>query len=258
MSVTVFVTGATGTIGREVVNALAERGNVNVRVGVRKDSFAKVLKHKNVTPVAFDWDDKNSYSALAGSDRVFVATPGVPESHELVQALVAEAKKAGVNRIVKLSSGGADADKPIRLAGNHRKGELAVEKSGIAYTLLRPGMFADNFINYWPPQKDGNIYLPFGTAKLALIDARDVGVIAAAALLDEGYAGKALELSGAAALDVNEVAAVLSKVTGRAIKYVDVSEDDAKKGMAGAGMPPWMVDDFAELYAIAKQGWLAG
>ena len=92
---------------------------------------------------------------------------------------------------------------------------------------------------------------------MSFVDAVDVGRVAAAALTSDGHAGKAYTLTGPAALGIAEAAAIIGKVTGRVLRYVDVGEAAARGGMLGAGIPEWMTDAMMELHAIDKAGYAA-
>ncbi len=255
---TILVTGATGTIGRATLSALAATPGHQVRAGVRKDSFTKLPA--GVTPVELDWERPATLgAALHGAERVLLITPVVQNADQLVAQLIDAARKAGVQHIVKLSAAGADAEPGIFLTRLHRSAERAIEGSGIGYTHLRPNMFAENLVNYFPPQQDGNIYLPFGDGKVAYVASRDIGAAAAAILAaPAAHQGKAYVLSGPRALDTSEVASLLSKASGRSIRYVDVPPSAARQSMLAQQMPEWIVDGFLELFALAKAGMMSG
>lgn len=258
MTRTIVVTGATGTIGREVVTALAAAQNVVVRPAVRADSLSKLPQGRTIEPVAFDWDDDASYDrAVAGADALFLLTPVSDQQAVYGKKLVAAAKKAGVQHIVKLSVAGAEYEPGISLGRLHREVERAIEDSGMAFTHLRPNCFADNWLSYWRPDATGMVYLPFGEGRVAYIDARDIGAAAAHVLTTPGHAGKAYTLSGEDAPSPVEVTALLSEVAGRKIAYVDVPPEAARAAMLGQGAPAWMVDGFLELFALVKAGALS-
>ena len=258
MSTTILVTGATGTIGSQVVAHLAKKQDVTIRAGVRDAAKAKGKLGANVTPVDFDYEKPDTLAAACkGADKVFLLTPFAPNQVELGTRLVDAAKAAGVKHIVKLSAMGADQEPGIQLGRWHRAIEKHVEASGIAWTFLRPNNFMDNFVSYYPPDKEGAIYLPWGNGACSFIDARDVGAVAAACLTSSGHEGKAYVPTGPEAFTIAQAAATLSEVTGRNIKYVDVPEAAAKKAMLDMGLPAWMVDGMMELHAVDKAGYAA-
>lgn len=259
MPTTILVTGATGTIGTQVVNELAKKNDVVVRAGVRDPKKASGFA-SNVQAVAMDLEKPESLAAaMKGVDKVFLLTPFSDRQVELGKRIVDAAKTAGVKHIVKLSAFGAEIEPGITLGRWHREVEKAIEASGIAWTFIRPNNFFENFVNYYPPDKEGAIYLPWGNGACSFVDGRDVGACIASALAASGteHHGKAYVPTGPAAITIADAAATIGKVTGRATKYVDVPEDAAKKAMLGMGMPAWMVDAMMELHGIDKAGYAA-
>lgn len=257
MAKTILVTGATGTIGSQVVAELARDSAVTVRAGVRDAKKASSLPN-GAAAVDFDYARPDTLAAAcSGADKVFLLTPLAEDQVELGQRLVEAAKSAGVKHIVKLSALGADIEPGIQLGRWHRAVEKAIEASGMAWTFLRPNNFMENFVNFYPPDREGAIYLPWGEGAVSFVDGRDVARCAAAALAGDGHEGKAYTPTGPAAFTVAEAAATIAKVTGRAIKYVDVPEDAAKRAMLDMQIPPWMVDALMELHAVDKAGYAA-
>ncbi len=256
---TILVTGATGTVASAVVRALEGKAGVTVRAAVRSAAKGGALRRGNVAPVDFDYERPETVAAaLEGADAVFLCTPFDLRSVEFGKALVDAARAAGVKRLVKLSAFGAEMEPGIALGRAHREVEKHVEASGLVYTFLRPNNFMENFLNYYPPAPDGNIYLPWGDGACSFTAADDIGRVAAAALTRPGHENKAYTLTGPTALTIADAARVLGEVSGRAIRYVDVPEAAARQAMLGLGMPEWMVSGMMELHAIDKAGYAAG
>lgn len=258
MSTTIFIAGATGTIGSQLVNALKGKPDVQVRAGVRPGK-GQSAKAANVTPVDFDYGDPETINAaVAGADKVFLITPFSDDQVALGKRVVDAAAAAGVKHLVKLSAIGCDHEPGIQLGRWHRAIEKHVEASGMAWTFLRPNNFFENFVNYYPPGKDGKIYLPWGTAACSFIAGGDIADVAAHVLTTAGHDKKAYELTGPEAITVAQAAGAIGEVSGRKIAYVDVPEEAAKKAMLDMKMPAWMVDGMMELHAIDKAGYAAG
>jgi uncharacterized protein YbjT (DUF2867 family) len=250
----ILVTGATGTVGTEVVRQLAESG-VAVRAAVRSiEKAEKKFKHPNVESVEIDFNDPESLDvAFKGIEKLFLLTPLTDDQVDFGRMLVEAAKKHGVRHIVKLSVAGAEREPGFYLGRWHRETERYIESSGIPYTFLRPGSFMQNFINYFPPE-GGKIQLPLGQGKGSYIDVRDIATVAAKALTEKGHEGKAYTLTGPESLSVAEVAEILSKVMDKHIEYVDVLEESERHSMIEMGMPEWMADAMMELHRITKSG----
>src|SRR6266487_4088173 len=257
MAKTVLVTGATGTIGRDVAKILSENA-VPIRAGVRDQAKARKQFGADIALATFDFEDAASFpGALKGIEKVFLLPPLMPNQLELANAFVDAAKLAGGRHIVKLSAIGADASPPYTFGKWHAVSDQHVRESGLAFTFLRPNSFMQNFINYFPP-RDGTIYLPWGNGKASFVDTRDIAAVAAEALTSDGHEGKTYTLTGPAALSIEQVAKILSEVAGREINYVNVPESAARDGMLQAGVPQWQVDALMELHAINKENrWTA-
>jgi len=257
MAKTTLVTGATGTVGRDVTKLLSKKGAA-VRAGVRDQAKARPRFDDDIALATFDFEDDSSFAgALDGVAKVFLLSPLMPNQVEVANAFVDAAKRAGVRHIVKLSAIGADASPPYTFGKWHAANEQHIRESGLAFTFLRPNSFMQNFINYFPP-RDGAIYLPWGNGKASFVDTRDISAVAAEALTSDGHEGKTYTLTGPAALGIAEVASILSETAGREIHYVDVPESAARDGMRQAGLPQWQVEPLLELHATNKQNrWTA-
>lgn len=247
----ILVTGATGTIGSQVIKHLAGQG-IKVKGAAHSPQKAEQLKKAGAEPVPLDFNDGDSLkSTLKGVESLFSLTPFTPYMVENANRLTDAAKAAGVRRIVRLSGMGCEHE-AIQLGRWHRAAERHIESSGIPYTFLRPNNFMQNFVHV--PPTNGVYYLPLGSGRISYVDARDVGAAAAAALTKDGHLGKAFTLTGPVAITAAEVAAHMAKAAGKDIRHVDVPEEAARSGMAQAGMPPWLVDALLELHGIGKAG----
>ncbi len=257
MAKTTLVTGATGTVGRDVTKLLSKKGAA-VRAAVRDQAKARPRFDDGIALATFDFEDDSPFAgALDGVAKVFLLPPLMPNQVEVANAFVDAAKRAGVRHIVKLSAIGADASPPYTFGKWHAANEQHIRESGLAFTFLRPNSFMQNFITYFPP-RDGAIYLPWGNGKASFVDTRDISAVAAEALTSDGHEGKTYTLTGPAALGIAEVASILSETAGREINYVDVPESAARDGMLQAGLPQWQVEPLLELHATNKQNrWTA-
>src|SRR5438132_2436662 len=219
MSKFVLVTGATGTIGRDVARRLSENG-VSVRAGVRDQAKARKQFGSDIALAPFDFENEKTFSgALEGVEKVFLLPPLLPNQLEVMNAFVDAAKRAGVRHIVKLSAIGVDDEaRPTAIKG-HAANEQHIRESGVAFTFLRPNSFMQNFITYFPP-RNGVIYLPWGNGTASFVDTRDIASVAATVLTSDGHEGKIDTLTGPATLGIAEVARTLSEITGREFKDV--------------------------------------
>lgn len=251
---TILVTGATGTIGKNVVAELRKLGDVKVRAAAR--DAAKVPP--GAEHVDFAWEDPAKIAAaVAGVDAAFLLTPLVENFVPLAKAFVDACKAAGVKKIVKLSGAGA-GDPGFDMIRLHAESEQLVRASGAAWVMLRPTFFMTNLVSYYPPDAEGAIYLPTGDGKAAWIDPRDIAEVAARVLTRPDWDNRALDLTGPEALSLADVAKQIAAVTGRDIRHVDVPEAAARSAMEDMKLPGWLVQGMLDLHNVLKQGWGAG
>ena len=234
------------------------RGNFRERAyrcapGVRDQAKARKQFGADIALVPFDFENEKTFSeALEGVEKVFLLPPLLPNQLEVMNAFVDAAKRTGVRHIVKLSAIGIDDEAQPTAIKWHGANERHLSVSGVAFTFLRPNSFMQNFITYFPP-RNGAIYLPWGNGTASFVDTRDIASVAAKALTSDGHEGKIYTLTGPATVGIVEVALILSEVTGREFKYVDVPEAAARDEMLQAGVPPWQVELVMELHAVNKQ-----
>lgn len=258
MQQTILVTGATGTVGREVVKQLAMLDNIRVRAGVHSVIKGENLRRlPDVEIVEMEFTDPDSlHAAFTHADKVFLITPFTDEQVEMAKKLVDEAKRTGVKHIVKLSAMGAGTEHGIQLGRWHREIEDYIEQSGIPYTFLRPSSFMQNIENYNAQtiKEEGKLYMPTGEGKVPYIDARDIAVVAVEALTGNGHEGKIYDLTGPEELTGAEIAEALSAATGKTIAFVDVPEDAARQSMQQQQLPEWFISSFLELCGVQRAG----
>ena len=216
----ILITGATGNVGRAVLAALPRRADLDIRAGVRdvNRGAAALADYPGVQPVPFDFaDPAGQEAALAGCDSVFLLRP--PEITDDFGDFIARAGRAGVRHIVFLSVQGAEHNRFIP----HHKTEQLLIKSGLAYTLLRPAYFMQNFTTTLRPDLVARhrIFLPAGRARFAIIDVGDIGRVAALVLTEPGprHHGQAYTLTAQYRLTFQQMADQLSAGLGRIIRY---------------------------------------
>ncbi len=250
----ILVTGASGNLGRAVLTAAKSKG-FTVRAAVRNP--AKLASVSGIEAVAFDYTDKTTHgAALEGVDGlVLIAPPLDPEAPAKLKPFVDLAKARGVWHVVLISALGADAveQSPLRIIERH------VIASGVAYTILRPNFFMENFSTGFlaPMVKQGGIFLAAAEGKTSFISTVDIAEVAVTAFLKE-LVSKEYNLTGPEALDHTTVAAILSKASGKKITYQAIPEDAMLSGMRGSGMPESAVQYAGMLYSAVRAGYTAG
>lgn len=252
----ILVTGATGLNGGEVLRRLSARG-VRARALVRNMAKSGGLATlAGVEIVEGDMARPETLArALEGIDRAMLISSSAPDMFEVQAGFIDAARKAGVKHVVKLSGIMPELDSPFRFARMHGEIERKLEASGMAYTHLRAGEFMTAYFRQVPAiVGKGMIFLPMEDARIASIDVGDIAEVAVLTLTSPGHEGKIYPLTGPEALTMAEVAQKLSRVTGKAIRYVNVAPEDAKTAQRAAGLPDYMVDALAELFAERRKG----
>lgn len=252
----ILVSGATGTIGRHLVQQLKAAG---ADFGVMSSKPGTAIDGVAVVPGDFA-DPASLRRAFAGVHTLFLLLPLVPHKLELARNAVQAARDAGVKHIVRSSGAGADAASPVTLAKLQGTIDQMVIDSGIAHTFLRPNGFMQNWVTFSAAQvKSGTVHAPHGEGAQSVVDARDIADAAAAVLLNPAaHAGQAYTLTGSQAYTDAQMLALISQASGRSVQYVDVPATVAEQAMAGMGMPPVVVEWFMSLHHVIHQGWAAG
>ncbi|MDX2088824.1 MAG: NAD(P)H-binding protein [Kofleriaceae bacterium] len=217
----ILVTAAQGTVGREVVRALAARETA-LRAADRQ---------------TLDFADARTFdTALAGCDAVFLLRPpAISDVKRTLNVFIQRARAAGVRRFVFLSVAGADKNKLVP----HHKVERELMQGPRDWTILRPGFFAQNFETAYAEdiQRDARIYVPAGNGLVTFVDVRDLAEVAAAALTDDQHAGQAYTLTGPEPVSFATAADLLSRELGRPIRYVPASILGYARHLRGRGLP---------------------
>jgi uncharacterized protein YbjT (DUF2867 family) len=254
----ILVTTA-GKVGAEAVRSLTLR-EVPVRVLVRDPDKAKALADAGAEIAVGDLDVPASLdAAMADVTTVILVSPAVP-AQEL--NVVASAARARVGHVVKGTSK-ASADSPIARRRWQAEIEAGLSASGLAYTLLRSNAYMQNVLALAPSiAKTSSFGSSAGQGQVGMIDARDVGAVAAeTAASPARHAGKTYWLTGPELISNYTVAAVLSKLLGRTITYRELSFDENKDAMIRAGVPETIAEMNAQAFSMTAEGdaeWITG
>lgn len=252
---TILVTGATGNVGRHLVRELVSRGAA-VRAFVRDPGKARPLLGPGIELSLGDYRDQASIAAaLAGVDRVFLVTPNHPCMVRWEGAVIEAAAAANVRRIVKMSTVGADVGADARFAAWQGRCEELLRASGVPAVILRSGYHMTNVLAFADAiRTTGKIFAPVGDAEIAMIDRRDLAGIAARTLIEDEHDGRTYYLTGPEAITYRDVAAQLTDVLGKRVKYVDVPDEAALDATLQAGLPDWLAHGIAEVHRQVKRG----
>jgi uncharacterized protein YbjT (DUF2867 family) len=221
----IVVTGATGNVGRELVRALVTAGEPVTAVsrGISAADVPPGVRHLRA-----DLAQPGSLEpALDGAEALFLLHSGELASPAFTPAGVLDtARTAGVRRVVFLSSQGVGT---LR----HPPGqEDAVARSGLEWTLLRPGGFHSNAFQWAEAVREGRVVTaPFGDGALPTIDPADIAEVAAAALREAGHGGSTYELTGPTPISPRQQAAAIGDALGEPVRFVEQTRAEAKAQM---------------------------
>jgi uncharacterized protein YbjT (DUF2867 family) len=249
----ILVTGATGTIGSEVVRQLVARGE-KVRALSRDPENARLPA--GVEAARGHHRDRASVeAAMAGAEAAFLVGVFGPDDAENDRGLVEAARAAGVRRIVKLSGIGT-GDPRLGVFGTwHLHGEEAARDSGLEWTILRPSSFASNTLMWVPAVREGSPAPNLmGSGRQGVVDPRDVAEIAVAALLDPRHSGRTYTLTGPETLSAHEQAAVLADILGRPVPLHDVSPQERREQLRAAGLSEHYADGLMVTTRFIQEG----
>ncbi|WAZ19452.1 NAD(P)H-binding protein [Streptomyces cinnabarinus] len=235
----ILVTGATGQVGGEVVQAL-------VRAGHPARALVRRTVELPVAQAVGDLNDPDSLApALDGVQGVFLL-PGYDD----MPGLLARMRRAGVARVVLLSSLAAVATDTRNAVSEYMiRSETAVRESGLPWTFLRPNAFMSNALRWLPQLRAGDVVKDaFGDVPIASVDPYDIAAVAVRSLLDPGHEERVHELSGPERLLPAQRLAVLAEVLDRDLRFHALTDEEARKDMTGR-IPQEYIDAFFSFYA---------
>ncbi|WAS96944.1 NmrA family NAD(P)-binding protein [Nannocystis punicea] len=248
----ILVTGATGNVGSAVLARLVARGAA-CRVGVRDPATAAA--RRDVEVVAFDFHRPETFrAAVAGAGGLFlVRPPAIADVRPSLCALVDAAAAAAVPHVVFLSVVGADRRRLIP----HHAVEQHLTRGPVPWTILRPGFFAQNLGDAYRPdlRERDELFVPAGRGRVAWVDTRDLGELAADVLLDPGpHRGRAYTLTGGETRDFGEVAGLLARALGRPIRYTPAGALAYARRLHARGCPIGQVIVLTLLHLGLRRG----
>lgn len=250
------VTGATGQLGRLVIDALLARVPADQIVAlVRRPDAASDLAARGVAVREADYDRPETLApALAGVDRLLlVSSDAVGKRVPQHRAVIAAAREAGVGLVAYTSILHADTS-VISLAGEHRQTEADLAESGIPVALLRNGWYTENYTgSLGAAVAHGTLMGSAGDAPLSLATRADFAAAAAAVLTADDPAG-VYELAGDDGVTLSDLAAEAARRSGKPVVYTDLPEADYRAALEGVGLPAPVAAMLAQADAAARDG----
>jgi uncharacterized protein YbjT (DUF2867 family) len=239
----IFVTGATGNVGAELVRALAGSGR-EVRALVRREEDLAKLPEGAEGYIGDLNKPETLVDGLRGVRGVYLLA-----GYEGLDKLLDEMRRAGVEQVVLQSSSAAPTgDLDNAVARYHILTEQAIRDSGLAWTFLQPNSFMSNALRWLPQLEAGDVVREaFPDVPVATIDPADIAAVAIAAFDSGEHRGRAHRLSGPESLLPAERLAILARVTGRDLRFEGMSNEEARAEMS-ANMPQQYVDAFFSFF----------
>lgn len=254
----ILVTGATGKVGGAAVRALRKRG-IAVRALVHDSAKAAPLAEIGAELAVGDFTEPSSLdAALRGIRVVILVSPAIP-AQEL--SVVEAAVRAGATHIIKATSK-ASADSPIARRRGQAEIEAGIIATGLDYTFLRSNAYMQNLLMLAPAiAKTDSFGSAAGDGRIGMVDARDVGEVAAViAAVPERHVRATYQLSGPELITYEQIAAQLSSLLGRPISFRATSFEDDKQAMIRAGLPEAIAAMNAQAQSLTAEGdaaWLS-
>lgn len=245
----ILVTGATGTVGSEVVRQVSAAG-VPVRALVRDPARGEALAGPGVEIVPGDLLDPASLdSALDGVDKLFLLTAFTPDQETPAANAIAAAQRAGGVHVVRMSVVGASEDSSFATGRGCARTERQLSQSGLDWTVLQPHAFMQNVLgNAGTIATEGALYGTTGEGRIGTVDTRDIASVARTVLTEPGHTGKTYVLTGPESLTHADMAATLAAVLDKEVRYVDLTPDQYEQTLLGYGLPEPLAEDIRVLY----------
>nr|WP_025828245.1 SDR family oxidoreductase [Acetobacter persici] len=254
----IAVTGAAGQLGRLVIE--------NLKLKVPADNILALVRDPEQTEVlgvaakAIDYTKPETLDAAFPGVETLLLISSSEVGQRVVQHanVITAAKKAGVKRIVYTSALHADTS-VLPLADEHRATEADLKASGLAYTLLRNGWYTENYTGFvGAALANGALFGSAGEGRISSAAREDLAEAAAAVLSSDGHVNATYELAGDTAWTLADLAAEISKQTGKDIPYRNLPEADYATALEGAGLPKGLATALASYDVSASQGALYG
>ena len=246
----IAITGATGQLGQHVIEELLKTVPASQIVAiVRNPAKAEALRQQGVVVRQADYTDEAAFTtALNGVDKLLlISSSEVGQRAVQHQNVINAAKAAGVKFIAYTSL----------LHAEHVETENALAASGVPYALLRNGWYTENYLASAPPALEHGVFMgAAGEGKIASATRADYAAAAAKVISEEGHAGKVYELAGDNAWTLSELAAELSKQSGKPVTYQNLSEADFAAALKGVGLPAGLAEMLADSDTGASKGGL--
>lgn len=242
----VLVTGASGSVGREVLARL-RRDGVPVRALSRNPQTVRRWQQDGIDAAEGSLDRLGA--ALDGCERMFLLSAATPRQYVEDRLAIDAAREADLTHVVKVSSGDATPDSPIGWARSHAYSDAYLERSGVPHTLLRPSAFFPNLLQNASTIRRGFLPHTSGHGTTAWVDVADIAACAAAVLRDDAHLGASYDVTGPEALSYPQLALRFSSVLARPVRAVFLPAPIYRAVLRASGVDAWNASNLVAQFA---------
>jgi uncharacterized protein YbjT (DUF2867 family) len=251
----IFITSATGNIGKELCRLLGEAG-APARAMCRKEEQLQQFRSLGLQAVLADYEQPETLRmALSGCKKMFLLTSPTAWHAQTEKSVIDMAEEAGIKNIVRLSTADANLSAKLAYARSHAEIDHYLRSKPLDWTILRPTGFMQNFIASAHPISRGILPHMVGDGQLSYIDLRDIGQVASQVLTQDIHKGATYYLTGPESLTLKNVTAVITAALGHKVKEVRSSEAEIRKALGYAGLSEWHINNLIEQFHTVAGGY---
>lgn len=256
MTSQILITGATSAISAQIVHELLAEGYA-VRALVRNPEKAEDIRQAGAEIVVGDLEKPETLdAAFRGVEKAFILTPPSDRAPAQFSNALWAAKQAGVKHVMRLSAFGAGHDAPTINGRHHALSDSELMASGLAWTIIRPHFFMQNLMMAADGVKaKGKLYFALGEGRMGIIDTRDIGHFVAQLLTTSDREGKIYTITGPESVSMHDVAADLSSVLNREIRYQPVMTELALAELKSKGLDTYTLNVLRDYFVEYSRNW---
>ena len=261
---TLIVSGASGQLGRRVLDLLIEKKLANTTIVAATRTPEKVAEFtaRGIVARKADFGDKGTLAeAFRGGDRLLLIStdslvPGVRFAQH--KAAIDAAAAAGVKHIVYLSVARVGDNHPVSIVKDHVQTEAALAASKLDYTIVRPTLWTDTLLHSLPYAiASGVLAGATGQGKVAFLTREDTAVVIAAELASDRSGRSITHITGPNAISYGELVKIVSDGVSKTVNYVPISKEDKLKALIAAGLPASLAEIFVQFELATAEGWFS-
>ncbi len=250
----ILVTGATSVIGKKLCELLAENKKT-FRAMCRKNDQLNELSQQGINAVLGDFENPESLRlALKGCSTLFLISPPNEKQLECEVKAINVAKQEKITYIVRVSASDANLRSLVPWAKAHAHIDHHLRASGIAWTILKPTAFMQNFLTLTKPISKGYLPQVGGKGLVGYIDAQDIGRVAYHVLTEDHHKSATYYLNGPETLEMKEITFKISEAIGKKVRYINLPSFAFRILLRATGASGWLANGLIKQYAevVAK------